>query len=324
MGDIALDNRLKELTDWVVNLYGEPVHLQTASTDASFRRYFRVTVAGDTRIAMDAPPEQESCDAFLAIARQLRAAGLHAPELFADDLSRGFLLLEDFGHASYLDKLADGSADSLYGDALIALQVMGQLPTAGLPRFGARMIEAEMALFRDWYLGKELALNPTDADFCLQPLSKLLTENALVQPQVWVHRDYHSRNLMVCEPNPGILDFQDAVIGPLTYDLVSLLKDCYIRWPRHRVEGWVADHFEQLKRTELGGALPDFEQFLRWFDLMGVQRHMKAIGIFARLNHRDGKPGYLDDIPRCFEYLAEQAPECQPLAQLLGWIEQSQ
>ena len=186
------------------------------------------------------------------------------------------------------------------------------------------MIQDELALFRDWYLGRQLGLEPAAVDFCLQPLAETLINNALEQPQVWVHRDYHSRNLMVCEPNPGIIDFQDAVIGPLTYDLVSLLKDCYIRWPRQRVVGWVADHFDQLKRTELGGALPDFEQFLRWFDLMGVQRHMKAIGIFARLNHRDGKPGYLADIPRCFEYLAEQAPECQPLAQLLGWIEQSQ
>lgn len=323
---MLVDSRRLALQEWITELFGsESVVLETASAeDASFRRYFRVTGAAESHVVMDAPPDRESCEPFIKISEQLRAGGLHAPEVRARDTARGFLLLEDFGHRAYLDELTEDSADGLYRDALLALRSMGALSTAGLPAFDRTMIHDELALFRDWYLGRQLGLEPAAVDFCLQPLAETLINNALEQPQIWVHRDYHSRNLMVCEPNPGIIDFQDAVIGPLTYDLVSLLKDCYIRWPRQRVVGWVADHFDQLKRTELGRALPDFEQFLRWFDLMGVQRHMKAIGIFARLNHRDGKPGYLDDIPRCFEYLAEQAPECQPLAQLLGWIEQSQ
>ena len=320
---MAQNNRLDELTDWVKGLFGVSLHLEIASADASFRRYFRVVAADNTHIVMDAPPEQESCDSFIAVGRQLRAAGLHAPELLAEDLPRGFLLLEDFGQRSYLDELTDNSVDELYKDAMAALGRFCLLSTAVLPLFDRQMMQAELALFSDWYLGKELKLNPEEAAFCLQPLTTLVIDNALEQPQVWVHRDYHSRNLMVCDPNPGILDFQDAVAGPLTYDLVSLLKDCYIRWPRSGVEDWVTSYFEQLQQTELRLQLPEFDQFLNWFDLMGVQRHMKAIGIFARLHHRDGKPGYLADIPRCFEYLNEQADGCQPLAQLLAWIEQS-
>ncbi|RLA07462.1 MAG: aminoglycoside phosphotransferase [Gammaproteobacteria bacterium] len=315
------DNRKIAITEWITALGSEPGYrLEIASADASFRRYFRLITDHDTRIVMDAPPDKESCVPFVAIGRQLRTAGLHSPEIFAEDLERGFLLLEDFGLRPYLDELTSESADGLYGDALAALRIIGSLPTDGLPRFDRQMMQTELALFRDWYLGRELNLTPAEADFCLQPLAEILIDNALAQPQVWVHRDYHSRNLMVCEPNPGILDFQDAVLGPLTYDLVSLLKDCYVCWPRERVEGWVADYFDQLQQTALAPQLPDFDRFLTWFDLMGVQRHMKAIGIFARLNHRDGKPGYLADIPRCFEYLAEQADRCGPLAELLDWL----
>jgi len=317
------DNRKAAIADWIAALDSEPnFRLEVASADASFRRYFRLITDHGTRIVMDAPPDKESCAPFVAIGRQLSAAGLHAPEIFAEDLGRGFLLLEDFGQRPYLDELTSDRADGLYGDALAALQVICALPTDGLPPFDRQMMQAELALFRDWYLGRELNLTPSEADFCLQPLGLALIGNALEQPQVWVHRDYHSRNLMVCEPNPGILDFQDAVIGPLTYDLVSLLKDCYIHWPRERVERWVAEYFDLLQQTQLASQLPDFDQFLTWFDLMGVQRHMKAIGIFARLNHRDGKPGYLADIPRCFEYLAEQAYRCEPLADLLEWLSQ--
>lgn len=322
---MATDSRKTQLVAWLSEqLPGWQGQIEVASADASFRRYFRVDTFAGPRIAMDAPPDRESCQAFVRIAEQLSTVGLHTPRIYAQNLRLGFLLLEDLGQRIYLDELTPDRADNLYREALAALRVISKLPTGSLQPFDRMMIRGELALFRDWYLGRELQLEPEEADFCLRPLAEMLIDNALVQPQVWVHRDYHSRNLMVCEPNPGVLDFQDAVCGPLTYDLVSLLKDCYIRWPRSQVVRWVADHYEQLQRQpELGSRLPDFEQFLRWFDLMGVQRHMKAIGIFARLNHRDNKPGYLADIPRCFDYLAEQAEQCEPLAQLLGWIEQS-
>ena len=333
------DVRQLELIEWLESVVGlSDSRLQPASADASFRRYFRVQTGQWTRddicladesslVVMDAPPELEPCNDFVKIAGQLAGAGLHAPVIVEKDLARGFLLLEDLGEQDYLGQLSRGSADQLYGDALGALLQMQQLSTQGLPEFDQPMISRELALFRDWYLQRHLGLNPEQVDFCLAPLSDLLINNAMAQPQVWVHRDYHSRNLMVCEQlNPGIIDFQDAVAGPITYDLVSLLKDCYIRWPRPQVVDWLAGYFDDLKQQSFySGQLPEFELFLRWFDLMGVQRHMKAIGIFARLNYRDDKPGYLADIPLCMDYLAEVAtlePLMAPLAELLEWIKQ--
>ena len=337
MGELVRDVRQLELLEWLESVVGlSDIRLQPASADASFRRYFRVYAgqwgldniglpAGTSLVAMDAPPELEPCIDFVKIADQLAEAGLHAPTVVEQDLTRGFLLLEDLGKQDYLSQLRSSSVNELYGDALGALLQMQQLSTKGLPEFDRPMINRELALFRDWYLERHLGLNSEQVDFCLGPLANLLVNNALQQPQVWVHRDYHSRNLMICEQrNPGIIDFQDAVRGPITYDLVSLLKDCYISWPRAQVVDWLAGYFDTLNQQSFyAGQLSDFESFLHWFDLMGVQRHMKAIGIFARLNYRDGKPGYLADIPLCMGYLVEVAeidPAMASLGELLDWI----
>ena len=267
---------------------------------------------------MDAPPEKEPCGQFVAIARQLHRAGLHAPEIIETNLAEGFLILEDLGSNCYLDQLDSQRADPLYGDAMAAIVTMQELPADHLPRFDEAMMRTELGLFHDWYLQRHLGLDVAELENLFETLTVELIDNALAQPQAWVHRDYHSRNLMVCQQNnPGILDFQDAVLGPVTYDLVSLLKDCYIAWPHEQITAWVASFYQLIQQQH---ALPAFDQFLRWFDLMGVQRHMKAIGIFSRLNYRDHKPGYLADIPRCMDYLAQQADGLPALQQLLEWI----
>lgn len=298
--------------------------LTPASGDASFRRYFRVALAdGDTLIAMDAPPDKEDCRPFLAVAERLAAAGLHVPAIHASDLDQGFVLLEDLGSAHYLDLLDDTSADRLYGDALgalLSLQAGG--PRDGLPPYDASLLAREMALFPDWLLDCHLGLRLDAATRAmLDDTFAALRDNALAQPQVCVHRDYHSRNLLVppAGRSPGVIDFQDAVIGPVTYDLVSLLKDCYIAWPRERVDAWAMGYCELAVQSGLLLAEHQ-DRFLTWFDLMGAQRHLKAAGIFARLNHRDGKPGYLNDIPRTLGYIvaaAERQPMLAGLAELI-------
>ena len=289
-----------------------------ASADASFRRYFRVaTVSGETFIVMDAPPEKEDCRPFVVVAQAMADFGVHVPRVLELDLERGLMLLDDLGNEQYLQALSADNVDHLYGDAidtLVRLQRRGPVENSPLPPYDRELLMAEMALFSEWLLGRHLG-EPALGDG-LDEVFQWLADRALEQPRVWVHRDYHSRNLMVVEQNnPGVLDFQDAVIGPLTYDLVSLLKDCYISWPRPRVVAWVARYFDRARAAGLGGGV-DFEQLLVWFDLMGVQRHLKAAGIFARLNHRDGKPGYLKDIPRTLGYVAEvcaMQPRLAPL-----------
>ncbi len=316
--------RLAALTEWLSNDIGlKDFRLEPASGDASFRRYFRGTDSkGESWIAMDAPPEQEDCRPFVDIARQLASLGLHVPAVLAEDLARGFLLLEDLGSSHYLDVLDDASVDRLYGDALGALAVIQACgPREGIPAYDRQMLMREMELFREWLLCNHLGIRPSAAENqMLDETFGLLVESALEQPRVCVLRDYHSRNLMVTtSPNPGILDFQDAVLGPVAYDLVSLLKDCYISWPRQRVERWVAGYFELAVQS---GILPEQheQQFLRWFDLMGVQRHLKAAGIFARLKVRDGKPGYLGDSPQTLGYVVEAGrfyPQLSGLTQLI-------
>jgi len=321
-----MPQRLEQLKFWLTNEAGLPAcRIDPASGDASFRRYFRVTLPdGSSRIAMDAPPEREDCRPFVAVGRALRDLGLNAPQIHAEDLTQGFLLLDDLGTCPYLDALQDPeSVERLYGDALGALVVIQACgPQAGLPPYDRRLLLAEMALFRDWLVGEKLGLELTPAEgFMLDAAFDLLADSALEQPQVCVHRDYHSRNLMVTpSPNPGILDFQDAVIGPVTYDLVSLLRDCYIRWPRRRVEEWAMGYFHLAVQS--GVLRPEDEgNFLRWFDLMGIQRHLKAAGIFARLDRRDGKPGYLKDIPRTLGYIVEVAGSYPDLAPLGAFVE---
>ena len=306
------DPRLALLTHWLETGLGWPgAGLAPASADASFRRYFRVTRPEGTCIAMDAPPDKEDVEPYLAVAGMLAGIGVNAPRVVARNAGQGFLLLTDLGSVTYLEALADrGRAGPLYSDAidaLVRIQAGGAIHAAGLPPYDEKLLRFEMSLFTDWLLGRHLGLALGKDDLReLGSVLDLLVANALEQPRVFVHRDYHSRNLMACErDNPGILDFQDAVNGPLTYDLVSLLRDCYIDWPQDRVVEWA---LEFRRRAMVAGldAGTDERQFLRWFDLMGVQRHLKASGIFARLWHRDGKAGYLPDVPRTLGYV-EQA-----------------
>ena len=299
-------NRAEQMVAWLESLpdLGEYWY-EPASGDASFRGYYRVHTDGKSFIVMDAPPDKEDVRPFIQVARSLESIGLNVPHIFAQDHGLGFLLLEDLGCTLYLDKLSDETADRLYGDELKALvTIQASAPTKGLPLYDRELLMREMELFREWLIGRQLSLElTTDEQLMLDETFRVLADAALQQPQVCVHRDYHSRNLMVHDRhNPGILDFQDAVVGPVTYDLVSLLKDCYISWPRERVEAWVADYYGLALQS---GVLKveDEAAFPVWFDLMGVQRHLKASGIFARLYRRDGKPGYLADIPRTLDYI---------------------
>ncbi|MFO1371365.1 MAG: phosphotransferase [Candidatus Competibacteraceae bacterium] len=316
-----MSDRYQLLLEWLDEVLPAPLAgIASASSDASFRRYFRVWYDDQTRIVMDAPPDKEDCRPFVAIAQAMHGLGLNVPEVLEGDLDQGFLLLTDLGARQYLAELHEQSAVGLYGDALVALarlQVGGDPGSALLPPYDSALLHREMELFRDWFLGKLLGLNlRADEHHTLDHTFALLADNALEQPRVWVHRDYHSRNLMVTDAaNPGVLDFQDAVVGAVTYDLVSLLRDCYIAWPRAQVETWALTHRARLRASGMGG-LDDADQFLRWFDLMGVQRHLKATGIFARLKLRDGKAGYLRDIPRTLGYVLEVAARYSELVGL--------
>jgi len=316
----AADLRLEQLTAWTRATLAEPgLGIEVASADASFRRYFRARSDTDTWIVMDAPPDKENVGPFIAVAEMLVAAGVNAPRILARNLEHGFLLLSDLGNRTYLAELAQRDrADALYEDALAALASMQAgcaAQVAGLPPYDAALLRREMELFPEWFMQRHLGIQvDTQMRGVLDAAFDQLIESALAQPRVFVHRDYHSRNLMAIanDPrlgaNPGVLDFQDAVFGPITYDLVSLLRDCYIAWPPEKVSGW-AQRYRQ-RAVNLGLMAPvDEVQWLRWFDLMGVQRHMKAIGIFARLWHRDGKPGYLGDIPRTLSYIRAVLPQ---------------
>ena len=323
MQDLRRDDpRLELLRHWLERDLGwRDCDLAPASADASFRRYFRVTRPEGTFVAMDAPPEKEDVGPYLRVAGMLGAIGVHAPRVLARNAPGGFLLLTDLGSTTYLMELADRTrGPALYADALDALvriQARGAEHAAGLPPYDGKLLRFEMSLFPDWLLGRHLGLVlGADESRDLAAVFDLLVANALAQPHVFVHRDYHSRNLMVCPAdNPGILDFQDAVHGPLTYDLVSLLRDCYIDWPQEQVVAWALDFRRQASSAGLDAGA-DEAQFLRWFDLMGVQRHLKASGIFARLWHRDGKPGYLPDVPRTLEYIGQACARHADLAAL--------
>ncbi len=308
---------------WVCETLGvRDLALEPASSDASFRRYWRVRHGSGTVIAMDAPPAVEDCGRYVRIAGQLRAIGLNTPEILAQDLEQGLLLIGDLGERLYLEALSEASVERLYGDALAALAVIQACgPVSGLPVYDGPFLHRELDIFREWLLGNHLGFDLTAEEAAmLDGAFDCLVANALEQPQVCVHRDFHSRNLMVVPShNPGVLDFQDAVVGPVTYDLVSLLRDCYIAWPPGRVEEWAFGYFALAVQS---GVLEQGHEgrFMRWFDLMGVQRHLKACGIFARLYRRDGKPGYLADIPRTLGYVlevAERYPELDALGRFV-------
>jgi N-acetylmuramate 1-kinase len=323
----ASDSRLENLTQWVLEDLGfDGAAIAPASADASFRRYFRVTRDSDTYIVMDAPPDKEDSGPFVKVARILGGMNLNVPIILARDMERGFLLLSDLGSLQYLDALPqDGAADRLYADALDSLRVM-QIADAGisqdLPRYDRPLLLREMELTPEWFLTRHLGLSVSSAERAmLDRLFGSLADSALAQPTVFVHRDYHSRNLLVTpQDNPGILDFQDAVTGPVTYDLASLLKDCYISWPAARVRDWLLSYRDSLLEAgfPLSASAP---QFIRWFDLMGLQRHIKVLGIFARLFYRDGKAQYLRDLPRVLDYVRETAslyPETHAFAEFIA------
>jgi aminoglycoside/choline kinase family phosphotransferase len=320
------DPRRDQLTRWLNDeLAIEAIRVEPASADASFRRYFRVTMLRRSLIVMDAPPDREDLGPFLAVAGMLGDIGLNAPRVLARDVSRGFLLLTDLGVRQYLDELRHGGdAGALYADALRALarlQAGGREAALRLPPYDEALLRREMELLPEWFLGPHLQAPPTKAERgLLEATFSLLAAEALAQPQVFVHRDYHSRNLMVCPgANPGILDFQDAVRGAVTYDLVSLLKDCYIVWPRESVLGWLRDFRREAAALGVDTG-PDEETFVRWFDRMGAQRHIKVLGIFARLYYRDGKAGYLADLPRVLDYLLAVTARDPGLAAFDGWL----
>lgn len=316
-------DRLTQLQQWLDGLAENTyTDLQPASADASFRQYFRVTNNQDnkTYIVMDAPPEKEDCHPFVLVTDLIRGVGVNAPDIIAIDIHQGFLLLDDLGDSPYLDHLADDTADGLYIDAIDALIKM-QTIDGMLPVYDSQLLQTELNLFETWYVNHHLntQLNQ-EQKASLESIFTLLIKNAEEQPQVFVHRDYHARNLMITnDNNPGVIDYQDAVIGPITYDLVSLFKDCYIEWPREKVEHWLDHYLARLIPTHF----IEKETLLRWFDLMGVQRHLKVLGIFARLNYRDGKSQYLDDLPLTLKYILDTCDhytELQPLKKLLDDI----
>lgn len=330
------------LRDWVHTFFPPAVRkcdlqIETASADASFRRYFRVTWPdGGTRIVMDAPPSHENCQPFLQVAALFEDAGVHVPEVLAKNLDQGFLLLSDLGDTTYLSALtADrGCASRLYSDANSALLAVQLASRPGvLPEYDRELLLHELNLFPEWYLRQHLALAIDDAtQKALQAVFTTLLNNNLQQPQVFVHRDYHSRNLMLVGDgsrrfpgNPGILDFQDAVYGPITYDLVSLYRDAYIAWSEEQELDFVIRYWEAARAACLP-VCPDFHDFYRDYEWMGAQRQIKVLGIFARLCHRDGKKGYLQDMPRVLGYLrrtCHRYNELRPLARLIDRLDQT-
>lgn len=320
------DTRLEQLGQWLSGRFGAgSFELKPASADASFRRYFRVAIERTSWIAMDAPPEHEDCRAFVHVARLLRAAGVNAPEIVAEDVARGFLLLTDLGDTTYLSALNQENADRLMGDAINALlKWQGASRTGELPPYDELLLRRECDLFPEWYVAHHLRLTLSTAQQqTLADVVRLVISRSLMQPAVFVHRDYMPRNLMVAEPNPGVIDFQDAVHGPITYDLVSLTRDAFVSWEEARVLDWSARYWEKAKRMRLP-VDPDFSAFYRDFEWMGLQRHLKVLGIFARLRYRDGKPGYLEDTPRFMRYaraVAERYAELKPLARLFDELD---
>ena len=331
---------LRQFAEKALSATGLPI--ERASADASFRSYWRVRAADDTWIVMDAPPDKENIESWLDIGARLRRAGLHAPEVHAVDREHGFVLMEDLGTRTYLPALTETTVDALYADALDALlRMQARVDPAGLPAFDEALITTELERMPEWFLGRHLgyAIGCDDWDIIELAFRRLIT-SAREQPQAFMHRDYHSRNLIIIDRtghdagdalatsgsvaprlvSPGIVDFQDALTGPLTYDLASLLRDCYIAWDAERVEGWVEAHRARLRHLHLLDTHVEAARFRRWFDLIGLQRHLKVLGNFCRLWYRDGKPQYLADLPLTWHYVisvAHRYGELAPLADLL-------
>lgn len=320
-----MSGRDHALQNWVAEKLGmASVRLVPASADASFRRYFRVAVDNGSVIVMDAPPPQEDCRPFVEVAVLLRDAGVHAPEVLAQDLEQGFLLLTDLGKHSYLEVLDAQNADELFRDAIdtVCKWQLASRPDV-LPVYDRALLRRELNLFSEWYVARHLgiALSHHERE-TLDGIFQLLEDSALTQPQVFVHRDYMPRNLMLSTPNPGVLDFQDAVHGPITYDVISLFRDAFLSWDEARVAAWCAQYHEQAKLAGL--PVQEGAEFTRALDWMGLQRHLKVLGIFARINYRDGKQQYLADTPRFLNYvrnIGARYAEFTPLLELLDTLE---
>lgn len=318
-------NRAAERLAWARRTLDMPdLELASASSDASFRSYWRTVGPQPALIIMDAPPGEEDVRPWLAIGRRLAQAGIHVPRVHAEDAGRGFVLIEDFGRRLYLDELADDTADALYAEAMDALlAIQSGVDGTTLPAYDGDFLHRELALLRPWFLESHLGWAGTPARRAvLEKAFGVIVDDILTQPRCFVHRDFHSRNLMLTRHRrPGVIDFQGALYGPLTYDLVSLLRDCYIAWDATRVDTWREGYRHRLVEAGLLDAGVDAERFRRWFDLAGLQRHLKVLGIFCRLALRDGKPGYLADLPRVLGYVLDVAaryPELADLAHLLG------
>jgi N-acetylmuramate 1-kinase len=298
--------------------------LEPASADASFRSYWRTHHDGRSWIVMDSPPAKEDPRPWLKIGQQLAAAGLHVPAVYDKDLEQGFLLIEDLGTQLYLPALNESSADALYGDAMDALlRMQRHMDYRDLPPFDRNVLVSGLEIMPEWFLGRHLGHQPSCDEWdVLEAAFELIVRNALEQPRCFVHRDFHSRNLLIVDDNsPGIIDFQGALAGPITYDLASLLRDGYIAWPRQHVEAWVESYRRKLMDAKLIGADIDEKQFLRWFDLIGLHRHVRVLGQFYRLWYRDGKPGYLADVPRVYHYVMSVARSYPELGDFVALIE---
>ena len=315
MSDLRADARLQFAREHL----GKPLHSEVASADASFRSYWRVSDGMNSWIVMDAPPDQENTAPWLEIGARLHRAGLHTPAVLATDLNQGFVLMEDLGTRMYLPELDDATADALYADACAALARMQGVDTTGLPHFDRAQIVTELELMPEWFLRRHLGFAPSCEQWdVVEAAFTFLIHAALEQPRCFMHRDYHSRNLLLTtNNNPGIIDFQGAMLGPLAYDLVSLLRDCYIVWPAARVEAWL----EQYRSRHHADV--DARTFRRWFDLIGLQRHLKVLGIFCRLCYRDGKSGYLPDLPRVLDYVLGVARRYPELAEFTDLLERA-
>lgn len=308
-------NLISELTDWVKPFFSEKYSIESASADASFRSYFRVTSNEKTKIIMVAPPEYESISSFLDITQRLFKAKINIPKIYKVDQSRGLILMSDLGNNKYLDILNKETLYCLYTDAIDCIcKMQNEVDTQGLQKFSKSEQMNEMKLFDQWYLRKHLNINLSinhldELHQCYEEIYNIVSKI----PKSFIHRDFHSRNLMVTsEKNPGVLDYQDAVIGPVTYDLVSLLKDCYITWDDETIYSMVASFFAKIEKHHN----IVYEEFEYWFDITGLQRHLKAIGIFSRLNYRDNKPNYLNDIPRTFTYVKNTLSKYSELSEV--------
>ena len=322
--DLTADPRAQQAFDWAsAQLKQRDLTIAPASADASFRRYFRLTGTGRSWVLMDAPPDKEDCKPFIHVAGLIQRAGLNGPVIHAQDLQRGFLLLSDLGKQTYLHVINETNADELFTPAIEAL-IRWQLSSKPdeLPPYDDALLRRELALFPDWYVARHLQRTLTSAQASvLCTAEDVLVTRALAQPKVFVHRDYMPRNLMISTPNPGILDFQDAVYGPITYDVASLFKDAFLSWPEERVQVWAYQYWDKARKAGLPVSA-DFKTFYADFELMGLQRHLKVLGIFARINYRDGKSHYLKDTPRFIRYVRDVASRYAELAGLLALFDE--